>query len=98
VCRLLPLFCRYVIEELLTSEKDYVEKLCYCIEVCSMCVCCVCMHACVRACVHLHVNVSVCMCVCTYLFVSVYMWAPGFVGLSKQRHFLFVFALVSLQH
>ena len=64
------LFCRYVIEELLASEKDYVEKLCYCIEVCvcvRACVC-VCVRACVCVCMRVCVCVRACVCVCVCAF------------------------------
>ena len=56
------LSCRYVIGELIESEKDYVEKLRYCIEVClsvrlSVCVC---LSVCLCVCLSVHV----CVCVC----------------------------------
>ena len=77
VCSPAFLSCRYVIGELIESEKDYVEKLRYCIEVClSAClfVClsiCLCVCVCVRLCVCVCVRLCVSVCLSVYMSVSV---------------------------
>ena len=51
--------CRYVISELIESEKDYVERLRYCIEVC--------LFVRLSACLYIFVYLSVCEFVCVHI-------------------------------